>query len=825
MATALAAVMPAGAAFAQATPAPAEATAAQAEAPAGAPPAPAVAPPGRTVNLTGPLVSGGQVYGDILIQIAPDGAVAFESQSLRAQVGPLLNDAGRQRLDSLINGRPYVAESEYRANGFDLHFDPTRIEVDLAQLSGDVRRTQVLGGALPTEPRNYLPTVPPAKFSGYLNISTDIDYDESQRTRTPDLFLYGAVRYGSFVVEYDTAFSDQFNDNYRFYRRGVRGVFDQPDHYRRFSVGDLRLDTLPILRTPFIGGVAVQRSRQIFEPYAVVSRLGGRQIFIDTPSNVDVLINGAPYQTFQLSPGSYDLSQLPIRTGSNNIQLRIRDAAGRQQLINFDYFFDPLDLAKGDVEYTAGVGAIARNFSLQPNYTNDAAFVGMYRRGISDTLVLGAATQISGDVQVLAGQVGVVPQVVPGSFQLQGAVSHADVDGTGFAGRASYRWRDGDINRQRQVSIAIDYQSAHYRNVGFISAPGLSQFNISASYSQALNPKLTIVTGGNYTMRGGGNSDYVNVFTDFVYQANDRFRISVGGEYGNDDLYGANWGVRLSLTVLFNNRTRASVDYRSRTETLTANVSRGADSYVNSFGYDLSVESNGGDDAAVNGSLTYIGNRFTANAFVQTRGDGFGHITDDQRLRLQLGTSISFADGVFGIGRPIADSFAIVRPHSSIDDKNVIVGRALEGNRYEAASGPLGAGVLPRLTSYNAQDIQYDVDDLPPGYDIGAGVVHVRPPYRSGYRITVGNERFVSALGDLVSDGHPAALVSGTIASTDDAGFTQQPFFSNSAGRFSVVGLAPGKTYEVTLSNGRHFTIAVPADTSGLYRMGTVNIP
>src|SRR5690606_35640804 len=98
------------------------------------------------------------------------------------------------------------------------------------------------------------------------------------------------------------------------------------------------------------------------------------------------------------------------------------------------------------------------------------------------------------------------------------------------------------------------------------------------------------------------------------------------------------------------------------------------------------------------------------------------------------------------------------------------------------------------------------------------------PPYRGGYELIVGNARFVSAVGFLRIDGAPAALASGTIMSESDEGFTPQPFFTNSAGRFGIIGLAPGKTYTIRLSTGQRFEIQVPADSTGLYRIEMLDV-
>src|SRR3546814_12103049 len=60
-------------------------------------------------------------------------------------------------------------------------------------------------------------------------------------------------------------------------------------------------------------------------------------------------------------------------------------------------------------------------------------------------------------------------------------------------------------------------------------------------------------------------------------------------------------------------------------------------------------------------------------------------------------------------------------------DLDVISGRSLRDGDYEASSGTFGAAVVNRLTSYNSQDVQYDLDTLAVGYDIGSGVIRVTP--------------------------------------------------------------------------------------------------
>ena len=778
-------------------------------------------PTTRSVTMSVPLSWNGQVLGDVIVQVQPTGSIEIESQSLRSELGRLLTEAGIARLDQAIAGDPFVTPGELQSAGFDLTFDEARLEITINAIDPTLRPVEPLAGRSENSER-LLPSIQPAGFSAYLNTNLNLLYSDLEGLVPPDLFMFGAARYRNVVVEFDGGFTRDFDGDYSFFRRGARAVYDEPDSYRRWSAGDLQLRNAGVLRTPFIGGVAVEKSRRTFDPFAPTISLGGRQIFVATPSTVEVIVNGASYQTLDLRPGTYSLDELPIQIGSNDVQLVVRDASGREQVTRFDYFFDPIDLEAGEEEYTVALGLIASEIDLEPNYSGDAVFVGSYRRALSDILVVGGGVQIAEDLQVVGFETQFVPQVIPGSFDLQAAVSVGD--GTGFAVRGGYRLVLGSGGDRKQFSATFDYQSENFRTVGDLSTFRLERLSLNATYSQALSQRTSLVAGANYYSTSAG-TDQSTVFADVNHRLRDNIRASIGVEYGTGSFFGSNFGVRAGISVLFGGGHRADAAYESRRELARASLSRGTDNNVGSLGYSVNVQNSSGS-SSVDGVVDYIGNRFEARASLATSGNSLGGIGEDQTARLQIGTSFAFADGAFGIGRPIQDAFLLAGPHRTLRGTDVIAGRSLRGGEYEASSGTFGAAVINRLSSYNAQDIQYDVDSLEPGYDIGSGVVRVEPPYRSGYHLVVGTDRFVSALGFLQIDGAPAALASGLITSDDDEGFEPQPFFTNSGGRFGIIGLAPGRTYNVRLNEGgRTFTIRVPADNTGLYRMETINLP
>lgn len=788
--------------------------------------APSPIPAGqRKITFAVPLVYGERVLGDVVVETSPyGGETRIERESLRLQLAQLLNEDGLRALDDVLGSAPFVTPARLAAAGFPVRFDDGRLELVVETLAGEYRPVSSLGGERYSPIPSELPTIEPAEFSAYMNINANLDYSDSDGADEPSFFAFGAARYRDVVLEFDGALTGQFGEDYRFYRRSVRAIYDDPESYRRYQAGDLRLNTIPVLRTPFIGGLAVEKRRRIFDPFIAVPLLSGREIFLDSRSDVEVIVNDDVVRSLQLEPGRYDFSNLPLETGSNDVRVVITDSAGRRQAIDLDYFFEPLDLAVGEDEYVLGAGFIARDIEFEPDYTGDPVVTGYYRRALNEQLILGGALEISEDVQVIAAETTFVPQVIPGVIDAQIATSFAE--GTGLSVRAGYRVQGGNsLANRRQLSVTVDYESANYTTIGDIFPSDFDLLTVSGSYTQSLTERTYASAGVLYSKRGGNREDRKLAFVDVFHRLTDRMRLTGGLVFGEDEFTSKNFGVHLGLAWQFGDRSRLNADYRSRRETTRLTASRGSDNSVGSFGYDVGFSDTRGS-TSVDGSVNYVGNRFDARATVISSGTGFGDLTSDQRARLQIGTSLAYADGSFGIGRPIFDSFAVLKPNNVLRDQEVISGRSLSNNEYTARSGPLGAAVQSDLSSYNVQSIQFDLQGADQVVAVGDGTARVEPRFRSGYKIVVGDSRFVSAVGTLSVGGSPAELWSGTITSVDDEGFKPMPFFTNSRGRFGIIGLSPGKTYSVTISReGREFEITVPEDNTGLLRLDEVDLP
>jgi len=774
----------------------------------------------RWTQLQLPLVRNGQLSGDVIAEVTPDGRVRFERASLMERLLPYLSPSARETFGASFAQATFVTPEELEAAGIFIRYNPALLEVSIERIDPNLAAVQTLGPVI-TESRVPV-TRQPEDFSAYLNVVGDFRLEDFETFEDPGVLVFGAARFRGVVVEFDGGYDRSITGGQGsgFYRRAARAVYDEVDKLRRWSAGDLQLSGIPVMAGALIGGVAVEKGRRVFSGAGPVTQLGSQQILLDRDSTVEVMVDGQQVQTLQLAAGPYDLSQLTAQYGGRNAQLFVTDVTGRRQLASFDPFFDPVDLGSGEDEYSAGVGFVARAFEASPKYGGLPAFSGFYRRGMTNRMLLGGALQLSEDVQVAGAEVIVSPNKIPGRIEFSGAISTGD--DFGYSLRGAYSLQIGTGMQGRQFSVSADYRSKGFQTLtDAIAGDRFETLNITANYAQSIGEQTTLVAGANWFHRPGFNSSH-SVYADVIHRT-EKFRVTAGVEYGKG-LNENQFGVRLGLTVPLGRRTRAEANYNSRREQSRAFVTRSYEDRVGSFGYDVGIRKSK-NDATVDAIANYVGNRFYARGSVTSGGPGFGDIDERQQARLQVGTSIAFAGGDVAIGRPINDSFVIAKPHESADPGQVVLGRSIQDKRFDAQSGTFGPALGGRLQSYTRQNVIYDLMNGPVGYDIGTGIDTVEPPYRSGYNITVGSDANVTAYGVLKIEGAPASLVAGSISSTDDEAFTSQPFFTNSVGRFAIMGLRPGKTYQVRLTEpATSYTIEVPAKSEPLYQLGEILI-
>lgn len=792
---------------------------------------PDINPYDRDIEMTVPLTYRNHPLGEVSIVLTHDDRFIVDTQSFLHLIDTLLNDSGQVKLKQALGDRTRFGPEDLAATGISLEYDPGSLSVVVLTIEPAARATE----SLFQTPRHGNDTIDlqPTSFSAFLNINAVEDRNWggfSSGFRDPSFYFNGAARLYGVVLESDFQLAQNpfggSESGYRLDRSYVRAVYDEPDKFRRWYLGDLSPDTRGGQSYVQMAGIGVSRQRNRFDQFRSAILQGNRQLLLQRASTVEIYRNGTLYQQFRLEPGAYDLSALPLTTGSNDIQVQVKDDAGAVQTINYQSYLDPIDLAPGDYEYAAYIGKVADRFGLSPTYGGGMAFTGYYRKAFLNHPALGVGLQASRRVQIVTGQ---TQFVLPngGRLQLDAGGSNSKGFGQGASAGVGY---DQIFNRNDltdSFTIQASYFTKRYAALGVDIPNNSGSLSVSAQYTRALNNELTLLFGGTYLKSRQKIGDSYRAYANVSYRLSQKWLIQGGVDYTRYPGVGkpGSLGFMISLTFQPNYRDRAELRHDDSLGETQLSYTHASSNRIGSLGYG-GIVSKAPDSVTGQAYVDYNGSRFNAALSQSAYGSNFGHITDQQVTSLRVGTSLAFAGGHFGIGPRVNDSFALIYPHETLKGHAVVAGQSLSANEYLSKSGALGAAVNGYLTSYVTQSIQYDVENPPPGYDIGPGVVRVRPPYHSGYALKIGTDAFASAMGTLeYRDGTPVTLVAGRVAARDGKDKKPIEFFTNSVGRFAIQNLRPGVIYNVELYGlDTTFEFTVPGDTKGLVDLKAIKL-
>jgi len=809
------------------------ATPAQPQYPVGPHGRPDINPYDRDIEMTVPLTFQNRSLGDVPLILTADDRFQIESESFLSLMSPILNEEAHGDLSSKLSALPYFGPEDLEMTGVKLTYDPSSLAVVVVDVLPEQRAVEDLF-APPRDDTNDI-TMDPAGFSAYLNLSASGTYIwEGSQMDPPTINFDGAVRVGPVVFEGDAQLGQSFGigeDSYEFSRNYARLVYDQPEQFRRWFLGDLDPETRGQQSFVSMGGIGVVRQKRRFNSFRSAILQSNRQLIIQRDSTVRFLRNGSLYRELRLQPGSYDFSSLPLIAGSNDIDIQVIDNSGAIQNLSYQQYLDPIDLDPGDYEYGGYFGIQSETFGRAPDYRGDAAFTGFFRKAFINAPAVGIGLQASKDVQTLTGQT----QFVLGNggrILLDAGGSHSKIAGEGFAGGISYEHFFDRSGLSDSFTLRADYISPQFATLNNVEGINTTAYSVSGQYTRQFSMKFLTTTTATYLKGRDGRGDSYRLGTTGYYRLNREWTFRAGVDYAKfSGLSNAN-GFSVSIGLVFqpDYRRRAEARYESRNDLKEVSYNQSGLNQLNSLGFGAIV-AHENDSARAQGYAAYAANRFDASISHASFGPSLSDFGAVNATSVRVGTTLAFADGMFGVGRRINDSFMLLSAHENLGDRAVVAGQSLAENNYISRSGALGAAVNNFLGSYSTQSVQYDVEDPPTGYDVGSGVFRVYPSYKSGYAARIGTDAFVTAMGTLMlTADKPVSLIGGRTTLLDvEEGENPQPlsFFTNSVGRFAIANLLPGRRYLVETygPNGtidKSFEFTVPADTDGLVNLGIV---
>ena len=767
-------------------------------------------PTGRDIALTAPLRDGALVLGEVDFTIAADDTIHIGTQRLLSALRPVLAPDKASALEAAIVNQPQISLQALHGLGYIVAYDPATISLGIAIPAVDRPVQSIQIADLDRE--RYGDVSEPARFSAYLNARGSLDYvwdGAGTGLNEPTVLLNAATRYGGVVFE--TEGSYQGGASEPFVREGSRLVYDQLGKDSCWTLGDLQPTSRGFAGSTPMAGISVVRSYTLLQPQRNVQPRGDQAFTLIRPSTVEAFINGQSVRQIRLQPGTYNVRDFPFGQGANDVQLVITDDAGGRETIEFSLFFDRSLLAPGLAEYAVYVGTTTDFEGGQRSYTSDLVSTGFYRRGLSESLTGGTNYQVQQGGAVIGGEIVWANPI--GTLGLDIAASQNDGIGSGYALNASFqRLFRADDGRSRSLSATFETRSEMFTTPGLLAPDNRFAYQTGVSYSQGLTEYQYISVDARYSAGRDIYPDESRLRVNYGLRLNNRVNFQVEANY-EDRALGKGFGARFSFTFRRNERSSIQGAYDSQTEQSRLGYQTSNGRGVGSWSADVDV-THANESNRVNGSYNRISNRAEWGVAQTASIDGGSDLTD-RRTSLRGGSALVFADGAFGVARPVYDGFAVIAPHKSLRDRTVVINP--QGDSFSSRSGWLGPAVANDLTSYSDRAVPYDVPDAPLGYDLGQGAFRVFPPYRAGYRVAVGSDYFVTAVGRLLdSEGQPIPLLAGTAIEAGGQ-LRRVELFTNRDGRFGASGLRPG-TWRIELPTRpvSVYTIVIPEGSDGV---------
>jgi outer membrane usher protein len=756
-----------------------------------------------------------------------------ERQSLLSAAAKVLRAEFAEQLAQTLPDTTYVSLIEVTAAGLEAAYSETSLEIQINPAVEQRPRGEIKGRARTAgEAAN---TAAPATLSGYVNTHAGIGYEEgdepsSGRMEIPSVFLDGALRWEALVLEGDA----QVNAGGELIQHSLRLVHDIPEFALRATGGDVQISPDGILAAPALMGVALERNFSLLQPSSNIRPTGKRSFRVERRSDVRVVVNGHDVRRLQLPPGEYDLDDLPLASGGNDIQVIIKDEFGNTEILDYSILFNRALMRPGLSEWSLAAGKMVQSNAVRKeDKLSDPGpvVVGSVRTGISETLTTGAALHLSGEEKL--GGVSALLQNELGLLGLGARASLNDAGQFGWSGEVELNFDRAILwNDRASLNLGLEYFSEHAIASFADENPQGSRFRVHGSLYQPIWWDINLSLSGYYLFSTEDEETRYGLSVSANKSLSQDVSVGVSGSFDQDN------GINNDLTPddgfsLFarlryqpSDTSSLSLMYDAVSRTSAASYDTNFEEGSNRIAFGVDVEHHpdapsGSSENVAGADFSMSNSRYELNASHSRHLQGLGDRQISSRTAVNAGWGMAFADGALAFGRPVRNAFAIVDAHESLEDGDIRIGRSKDTQRGQIDL--FGPALIPDISAYTQTSLPFDIENAPAGYNFGTGSFNLYPSYKSGFLLKVGSDFSLSAVGILNDgDGKPLALKSGTIASDQypDRSIT---IFTNRAGRFSVQGLKAGE-WVITMKDGAQsrYAITISEDASGFVEVGAL---
>jgi outer membrane usher protein len=451
------------------------------------------------------------------------------------------------------------------------------------------------------------------------------------------------------------------------------------------------------------------------------------------PSTVDVFINGRQVANQAVPPGPFTVDNLPAISGAGEMQVVVTDTLGRQQVISQPYYSGANLLRAGLDQYSFELGSVRRDYGLSSVAYGDMLASGTFRRGLTDSLTVGAHGEAQASGAAAAGLEGAWRVGTLGVLNSTAAIG-GDRRGTGWLGGFGFE----HSGRRLSLIAGTQFRSSAFSQVG--------------DSVLATRPKLRSFVGASFNLRRAGSIQLAYGKQSFwdapeAQTIGLSFSLSVGragylGLYAGHSLAGGDQtDILLNWTMSFGERRSASasgVVTRDRAagshSTATVAMQQSLPAGSGSSWY-LSAST----DELQRASYAYQGHAGLIGVEYARSGQ-----VDGLRASATGGVALTAA-GVMP-ARRLDSSFAVVQV-ADYEGLTVYV-----DNQPVGKTDNKGRVLIDGLRAYESNAVSVDPTEVPMDASLSVAKMTLTPAYRSGPLVAFPVERSHAVVLRLVRD-------------------------------------------------------------------------
>jgi len=556
------------------------------------------------------------------------------------------------------------------------------------------------------------PTQPSAFFNYALSVAGDESFGSSRTLVTTEL----GGRIGDTLLYSSGTYSDQAGDR-GYTRLQTNLTYDRRDSLQRLIAGDFFTPVRELSASFPMGGLSFTKYYPM-DPYFIQYPTLNLNTTAALPSQVEVRIDGNVVARQQVQPGPIDIVNVTGYQGARNVQVVVRDAFGREQVIQQPFYFTDFALKQGLHDYSYNLGSIRNNYGLSSDDYGKPAFTGFHRYGFTDRLTLGLRGE-AGEGIVNAGPIGTV--LLPGAGIVGAGASVSNGEGsTGYAGSLFYSF----FASQYSVNVNARHFGDDYR---LLPTGTPSQTRNFASASVAYSPGGLGTISTSYTVTEPRDLESLHAW-------NVGYNMSLFGGRGVLTLgYTKNWGLIDDWTSSLVFRYLFDRDY-----SVVASAVRAGDSKSQALSFEKTVPVGEGFGFSVGPGRVEspAGTATLANAYGQYNGryatlqGRYQGSSNDNVTRglaeVTVASGIGYVQDRFFVSRPLTDSFAVVKV-GDVPDVPVSANGQFMGTTDER-----GEVVVSPMLSFYDNFLGFEQRAVPLDYVFTGSRLVVSPAYRSG---------------------------------------------------------------------------------------------